>query len=857
MLRQIYYLMAGLTTLGTAGFYYWLTNEWRALSATPDSQILTALEAHNAFVMSLSAGLLALAVLTYLASFDGKRRRRPYIQLFLLIGAAGSTIGIPVYLPLLAIPTREAPEFAPAVYGIMAGGALGLVLIAGLFELANRLLWPKAATYFDKKEWSSLAMFSNRMGLLFKPGQESTLRTVALARFRRGARGDVVATIQTLYDAGVRDIDVLEALCKYASESKDSKKYLTHLRELQELAPDDDELQELLVEELIDQRFYDEAIEKLEEFELPGASIEWLERYARLQLVQGRIEQACATAQDLADQEGIPFKRSQVILRELLSRVSEYVPALNLLAQQASRMKQREQRVRWLEQSLSANSRQTEIRQQLIEIYRETENFRRLEDLILEEVRENPGNKAIFLELAKIQNDNGKVQEALESLDQMIESDKAPAEAFLMKAQLQYDNKAYTDALKTIEGGLKADGGEFRGKLLNLQNKVEQAILTVEVAEKLEKARANPSDFTLQMEALELLIEGGHVDKIIGLCDEMSSHHPNRIGEVLARLQNYAENPEVPFPILNLMTDLQTAAGHFDAALTVIRKMAERAIDPVATVRDNVQKILRRQPHHMATLKLLGDIYREHGKYTEMIHSYSLYLSHGGEETEEIDRSLAGAYLALKDYDSAERFVRHLLKTGAADTELLIDAIPMALDTGRAEHAADYIDRLEELDPNSLETKKLRKQVDRAIGEQRLDVLKKQLDDGKGGADVLQQLGDIASQAENYSEAIAYFQRGSRDLENPIGARLCRAKLAWCYMKKRLDDMATETLKEITINIEDSEEDKRAVMDILYDIAVMFVEYKLYHRAERVFKLLVKIDAGYRDVLERMEKLRG
>src|SRR5690606_8353279 len=101
-----------------------------------------------------------------------------------------------------------------------------------------------------------------------------------------------------------------------------------------------------------------------------------------------------------------------------------------------------------------------------------------------------------------------------------------------------------------------------------------------------------------------------------------------------------------------------------------VKIMADRAMDKVSTVRDASQKILRRSPHHLATLRYMGDTFLAHGRFTEMIHSYSLYLAHGGEETEQIDRALARAYISLQDYENARRFVNQLLENLPEEKEL-------------------------------------------------------------------------------------------------------------------------------------------------------------------------------------------
>jgi tetratricopeptide (TPR) repeat protein len=103
-----------------------------------------------------------------------------------------------------------------------------------------------------------------------------------------------------------------------------------------------------------------------------------------------------------------------------------------------------------------------------------------------------------------------------------------------------------------------------------------------------------------------------------------------------------------------------------------------------------------------------------------MIHSYALYLSQGGEETEQIDQALARAYLNLGDYENAKRFVNHLIAQHPDDLALLRQVIPLALEADKPEEAAEYLKKLEIAAPRDTVTKTLKERVSAGLGERRL-----------------------------------------------------------------------------------------------------------------------------------------
>jgi tetratricopeptide (TPR) repeat protein len=463
----------------------------------------------------------------------------------------------------------------------------------------------------------------------------------------------------------------------------------------------------------------------------------------------------------------------------------------------------------------------------------------------------------MILEYAVVLHKNEKSEEALQRLHAVTTRAVPMPGALLLQARIQFDSGHLEEARNAVRALLKVtDEGTHREDAESLLARIEKGMLSTEVAAAIEAAGADPDNLGLQLNALAKLLEGSHPEKVIPLVDQTISRHPASRDQVIDYLAKAALRPDVPFPVLNLLADLLVARTRFDEALDIVRLMADRSIDKVGAMRDGAQKILRRSPHHLATLRALGDRYLAYGRFTEMIHSYALYLSHGGGETEQIDAALAKAYLNLGDYENAKRFVNQLLSQKADNIPLLQQVIPLALEANRPEEAAEFMKKLEIAAPRDQDTRALKEKVSAGLGERRLAYLKKEMEAGRGDSSTLEQLGDVARSIGNYGDGITYYQRASRDRENPSLSKRCVTKLALCYTHKRLDDLASETLRDLTVSLDDNPEDLAAIMDTLYEIGDLFLEMRLYAKAERVFKQLCKIDAGYRDVLAKVESLR-
>jgi tetratricopeptide (TPR) repeat protein len=138
------------------------------------------------------------------------------------------------------------------------------------------------------------------------------------------------------------------------------------------------------------------------------------------------------------------------------------------------------------------------------------------------------------------------------------------------------------------------------------------------------------------------------------------------------------------------------------------------------------------------------------------------------------------------------------------------------------------------------------------MGRQRFTFLKRELESGKGDRKALEELGDICLEQDDFNQAITYYQRAARQSGN---TRVPATKLAYCFAKKRMFDLAGETLGDLRLSLDDNDEELEEMMVWIYKTAEVLEEARMFERASKLFKQLMKIDAGYKDVITRVEKL--
>ncbi|MDK2972067.1 MAG: Tetratricopeptide repeat [Candidatus Sumerlaeota bacterium] len=854
MVRKVLTWVLMWTPLAGAGVCTWLLLRFFNVEAFRSEIMSTYAMTEGDFAiwfLYVAAGMGAAVLLGYLVSLDPRAPRRPWASLIAGPFGAGWIAGAALYC--LAYERTDALFWAAAA-GVGAGTT---AIILGI-ELANRWLWQSIVRKLDEKNLGGAALLFSRLALLWRPGQEALLLSVSMERFRRGARGDAAEHLRATYRDGNRSPDLLELLCQLANEEKQPREFLQYLKDLFEQFPEDEQLRDAYLHELMEQGQNTEALAVIEERGMREDE-ESLERLGSLLIDAGRFDRAVETAARLGELEGIPMRRADALLRRILSANEDHLDAVNLLAEWAERMGRRDQLIRWLDRSITIAPRQLDRSLKLAGLLEEAGMTHRLEELLESLVNDRPGDYELGLRYAKVVYGNGKLPEAAEYLERQRGRGCDDPELYQLLGKTLFELEKWDEAKAIVDEGVTKLKGDDKQALTALQKKIERALLTTELAEMIERSQEDRGNIALQFDVLHRLVSTGHAERAVGHADAILHHHPDKRPEVISEMRKAVEEmKEGGFPLLNYLADLQVAESDYDEALETVKLMAERSLNPAAAIRDGAQKILRRSPHHLLTLRTMGELYRNLGQFTEMIHAFSLYLANGGEESEEMDRSLVDAYIALNDYHNLKRFVNSLLASSTgAETEtknkqMLQRVIPLAVESGNAIEAAEYQKRLEMMDPANRETRKLRARVDEALGKQRFAFLKREIEAGKGDGNTLEELGDLCVSQEDFNQAITYYQRAARQ----AGAnRIPRAKLAYAFAKKRMFDLAGETLGEMSLNIDDDPEELEALMTWLYNTAEVLEESHMFERASRLFKQLMKIDAGYKDVLQRVERL--
>jgi tetratricopeptide (TPR) repeat protein len=104
--------------------------------------------------------------------------------------------------------------------------------------------------------------------------------------------------------------------------------------------------------------------------------------------------------------------------------------------------------------------------------------------------------------------------------------------------------------------------------------------------------------------------------------------------------------------------------------------------------------------------------------------------------------------------------------------------------------------------------------------------------------------GQIAMQLEDYDRAVTAFQRARQD---PGFERMSRRHLAECFMRKGILELALQEFQNIAIDDE--------TKPLLYHLADEFEGIGNVFGARQALQMIYSLDAGYKDVAERLNRL--
>lgn len=795
-------------------------------------------------ILVVCVGLTALA---YGLSLDPERPARPRIRLWLL-----ATSFFLFLDGFLAGRWKISPEnfiafgLLGASAALLGAGWVWVEDIAGqcAIELAKKLLEGAPA---------HVAWFWARIGLMLRPSNRQGQNILARALARLGRFQGAELYLEQAYADGERDADLCHALAELAEEKGDLVKAAQCYEEAHRQAPSTALFRKLikLWEQTGQKRKALEALRKLPADERRH----WADHIQELMFEVGDLQEMRELCREY-ERDGPPFARAKSCYSRLLASHPRDVGLMEALAELCRRNNELDEEKNLLTQMLTVRPEHAGYRRRLIEICRwqgrldevlaQLDTLVDLGDATPEELLEAAHEHFARAEYAR-------VEEMLSRSPRM----RSSKEAAWLLASCYFETGRVDRAKEEVRRAAQLpddEDADVRARLISLENRIRELELKKEL-EALELAvDQDPENLELRFQYYDRLLANGNAERVVLGLEEIVERQPEMIPRVEAVILDLAARHERPFRLMSYLADLYLRTAQWDKVFALYRDMSSETLHGTNLLLEGVQKILQSNPTHAPSLRFAAQNAAEAGRPQEVLEYLERFLAAGGEATSDILRLEFEAFVQLGQDERAIEVGRRLLELAPSDARLATALATLLAKRDCFEEAARLISRATALDPTNPELKTMAARYEEKRRLARIEQLRASLtNDAEHDAPLHMELGDLMHDFGRLNEAIVEYQKAAfgKQLHN-----MACAKLGYVLAFKGLYGEAEEILEEVKLSPEQSSEENAKLKALLFRSAELFEKDNEFARALGIYKRIFRVDAGYRDVVSKIEKLQ-
>ncbi len=845
--RNAWYTLATLaaTVFNAVGAYLYYVL-WSEGTASRDlyTQLVEYAGAVAAAVLTLCVGTTALA---YALGLDTKRSQRPVLRTWIL--AFSFFVFVTSYFVGRA---QVAPENF-LVWGIVL--ALDVLLASG-WIWAERALGKTAIALARKaadNAPASIVYLWALLGLLLCPSNREAENLLGLALARLGRCEGAEHLLRQAYEDGERDPDLCKTLSQIAQCEGKLAEAAHYLEEAYHLAPSTGLFKRLieLWEKTGQHRKALDALHKLS----PQEQHHWADHIERLTFAVGSVEEMRALCKQF-EHDGAPYTRAHEGYHRILEKHPRDVTTLEALVTLAARNNDREEEKQLLMRLVSLCPQEPRYRRQLIEVLRwqgrNDEVLAQLDTLI-------DLGQATLREALDAAHEHFQ-QAAYDRVKQIISSVpelRASKQAAWLLAASYFENEKIDEAERELERAKtlsEDDDSDVRARLASLRHRIDEYKLERELSELAQRVEAAPDDLDLRFAYYDRLAAVGATDKVVVGLEELLEKRPELYETVLKQINYYLQRHGRNFRLQSYLSDLYLRERKWDEVLALHRAMAKEAPQGVKVLIEGAQKILRENPQHQPSLRVMAKFERDEGRDQSALEYLERYLAAGGEKDAEVLALEFALALKLGFEQRALDTGKELLQHTPKDVELLVHLAALEAKRGHYGEAYALAERASALQPENVELRELAKGYDRLNREARIETLRRQLNnDLEADAPLRLELGDLLYDFGRLNDALVEYQKASHS--KTVGNEAL-AKLGYVLALKGLMAEAEEALAKVELRVDQPSEEAAKIKAFLYHAAELMEKDEEYNRALAIYRRIFHVDAGYRNVVSKIEKLQ-
>jgi tetratricopeptide (TPR) repeat protein len=806
-------------------------------------------------LIDLGGGAAALVVLlcvgatagTYALGLDTARPRRPIVRTALL--------AFSFFLFLSGYFVGRA-QVAPDNYPI-----LGLVLLADVVmtaawlwaeKTAGRLAIALAGKALGNAP-ATIVYWWARIGLMLCPSNRKAENILAQALARLGRWRGAEHFLKQAYDDGERDADLCKALGQVAESAGDLTTAADYFEQAYRLSPSTALFRKLVAlwESTDQKRKALDALQRLPDDERRH----WIDQIRELTFEVGTVDEMRAICREL-EHDGPPFTRAREAYQLLLAQHPHDVATLEALLELAHRTNEQEEEKRILQRLIALRPDQPDYRRRLIEIYRwqgRTDEVLAQLDLLVDR---GEATRAERLEAAHEHfalAEYARVEKIVTGSQEL----RSSKEAAWLLASSYFERGLVDEAYREVERAKHLSGEDspdVRSRLTSLETRIEEHQLQKELNELAARVEREPDNLDLRFRYYDRLTAMGGADRVVVGLEELLTKQPDLLDRILDELATLIERHQHNFRLMSYLSDLYQRQRQWDKVFELHKEMAADAPPGTDLLFDGAQKILHENPEHLPSLLYMAQHEAQAGHRGEALNYLERYYKGGGQKDAKL---LALEFDLVRQLGQEERAAAvgaELLKVDPANKELLMTLAAMAARQGRYSDAVALATRALGVDPADPRVRQLLKEYEQKQALARIDELRAQITGvSDNDAPLHLELGDLLHDFGRLNEAIVEYQKAAH---GESCHNLACAKLGYVLAFKGLFAEAEEMLNEVTLNVEQPAEEAAKLKALLFRSAEIMEKESEFTRALNVYKRIFRVDAGYRDVVTKIEKLQ-
>ncbi|MBN1515672.1 hypothetical protein JXA32_03785 [Candidatus Sumerlaeota bacterium] len=785
-----------------------------------------------------------LALLLYLTSFTLGFPHRPRFHLCLLFFTSGV-----VTVPLFLDSFNEA--LGAFTWPVVAAICLAPWLLIVIFMeiLAGWLFYFLGMLPY---RWQNYGLAGRLFGAasVMLPREQHIDYLKGISRFYAGDLDAAGPVLRRHWESGNRDPELIEALCDVALRTDYDLAVRLFKQRLEE-DPENRELLDALIDLHHNQGDLKQAQELMEQhYSFDNAEDLW--RYEDVIAESGNYLKSLDLIQRAVKMDNPDMTQAWQRIRALLQTYPDNYDLLRTAADIAARRGEKETQTGFLERLLIEHPNDVSSRVELLKIYSAQH---RLVELLSHYniLREHiPLTREMLIEYIDVLEKNGRDDEAREQARAARSEHPGEAMFYLPEAVGLLEEGKLQEAMAIVREGMqKADGDSEPQPLESMRSRILQAMEARDIQSLRERVETERDNVDLFFAYIMRLAQTGKMSDGITALDEMLEEHPDQLVRVMDELRKITELDDPPYEALSCLADLMLRQRQCDETLNLYRRMAERSIDPRQTLRDGCRHVLKFEPDHFEARIELAQLSQENQEWREAIEHLHACERVDEERFKPYVLHLFNCYAQLEDVSRARYYGLAAMQDHPDDLSIPKQLADLLKKHEFYQEAMELLEKTRQRNLSDRDLLRMQKEAELLYRRDRQTELRDLVDQNPLRLDYVYELADSLYEDDKFSEAIKFYDRAKRD---DGLSKMCQLKIGLCWARKGMFDLAEELVEEIDWKDRD-ERHTQEIKTLLYELAGIFEELEELDPALKFYKQVLKIDANFRDVVNRIETI--